>query len=199
MGFNTSVQQFVETLNDLNHYLSHFPEENSKQSDQDEILEIVDQAKAPEWHEAMVNANIEIFEISDGQSVSYFKRLENLEKIKRTNGPNPSSLPVDNTNMYICYRSVGESSKHHKGSNMWCHYCDKNNHNTADFRAIAKFKQQKNACFEAKAGPGKKPLAFLFLFEEINTLKRRLKPEKTTSSKKRKAESILSTEINIPI
>jgi hypothetical protein len=39
-------------------------------------------------------------------------------------------------------------------------------------------------------------LAFLFLFEEINALKRQLKPEKTASSKKRKAESILSTEIN---
>jgi hypothetical protein len=36
-----------------------------------------------------------------------------------------------------------------------------------------------------------------FLFEEINALKRQLKPEKTASSKKRKAESILSTEINL--
>jgi hypothetical protein len=54
---------------------------------------------------------------------------------------------------------------------MWCHYCDKNNHNTPDCRAIAKFKQQKKnkACFEAKAGPGKKSLALLF--EEINALK----------------------------
>jgi hypothetical protein len=83
---------------------------------------------------------------------------------------------------------------------MWCHYCDKNNHNTADCRAMAKFKQKKNikAHFEAKAGPGKKSLAFLF--EEINALKSQLqlKPEKTASSKKRtrKAESILSTEIN---
>jgi hypothetical protein len=82
---------------------------------------------------------------------------------------------------------------------MWCHYCDKNNHNTADCREIAKFKQQKNnkACFEAKAGPRKMSLAFLCLFEEINALKRQLKPEKTASSKKRKAESILSTEINL--
>jgi hypothetical protein len=39
--------------------------------------------------------------------------------------------------------------------------------------------------FEAKAGPGKKALAFLFLFEEIKALKRQLKPEKTASSKKR--------------
>jgi hypothetical protein len=72
---------------------------------------------------------------------------------------------------------------------MWCHYCDKNNHRTAYCRAIAKFKQQKKACFEAKAGPRKKSLDFLF--EEINALKRLLKPEKTASSKKRKAESIL--------
>jgi hypothetical protein len=54
----------------------------------------------------------------------------------------------------------------------------------ADFRAIAEFKQQKNNKnhFEAKAEPGKKYLAFLF--EEINALKRQLKPEKTASSKK---------------
>jgi hypothetical protein len=110
-----------------------------------------------------------------------------------TNSPNPSSLPIDNKKSVTS--SVGKSSKTHKGSNMWCHYCDKNNHNKADCRAIAKFIQQKKACFEAKAGPGKKSLAFLF--EEINALKRQLKPEKAASSKKRKAESILSTDINL--
>jgi hypothetical protein len=63
LGFNTSVQQFVERLNDLNRYLLYFPEENPKQLDQDEIIEILDQAKAldPEWHEAMVNAITDIF------------------------------------------------------------------------------------------------------------------------------------------
>jgi hypothetical protein len=54
----------------------------------------------------------------------------------------------------------------------------------ADCRVISKFKQQKKACFEAKAGPRKKSLAFLSVFEEINTLKRQLKPEKIASSKK---------------
>jgi hypothetical protein len=144
----------------------------------------------------MVNANIDIFEMSYEQSLSYFKRLENLEKIKRTNGPNPSSLPVDNKKSVSVTSSVGKSFKNHEGSNMWCHYCDKNNHNTADCRAIANFKQQKKACFEAKAGPGTKSLAFLVDFEEMNALKRQLNPEKTASSKKRKAKSILSTEIN---
>jgi hypothetical protein len=67
---------------------------------------------------------------------------------------------------------------------MWCNYCDKNNHNKADCRAITKFKQQNKAYFEVKAGPGKKSLAFLF--KVINALKRQLqlKPEKTASSKK---------------
>jgi hypothetical protein len=94
MGLNTSVQKLVGRLNDLNSYLLYFPEENSKQLDQDEIIEILDQAKTrdPEWHEAMVNANIDILEMSYEESVSYFKCLENLEKIRRTNGPNPSSL-----------------------------------------------------------------------------------------------------------
>jgi hypothetical protein len=50
--------------------------------------------------------------------------------------------------------------------------------------------EKNKACFETKAGPGKKSLAFLF--EEINVIKRRLKPGKTASSKKRKAEYILS-------
>jgi hypothetical protein len=64
-----------------------------------------------------------------------------------------------------------------------------NNHNTADCRAIAKFKQQKNnkACFEAKYGPRKK--SFDILFEEVNALKRQLKPEKTAGSKKRTRKS----------
>jgi hypothetical protein len=60
IGLNTSVQQFVERLNDLNRYLLYFPDENPKKLDQDEIIEILDQSNAPEWHEAMVNANIDI-------------------------------------------------------------------------------------------------------------------------------------------
>jgi hypothetical protein len=46
MGLNTSVQQFVERLTDLNHYLLYIPEESAKQLNQDEIIEILDQTKA---------------------------------------------------------------------------------------------------------------------------------------------------------
>jgi hypothetical protein len=111
IGLNTFVQQFVERLNDLNCYLLYFPEENSKQLDQNEIIEILDQDKAPEWHEAMVNANIDIFEMSYEESVSYFKCLGNLEKIRRTNGPNPSSLPVDDEKSGNVTSSIGKHSK----------------------------------------------------------------------------------------
>ena len=59
-----------------------FSEESPKQRDQDEIIEILGQAKPSEWHEAIVAANIDIFE---EESVSYFKLLEDLEKIRCTN------------------------------------------------------------------------------------------------------------------
>jgi hypothetical protein len=57
---------------------------------------------------------------------------------------------------------------------MWCHYCDKNNQNTDDSRAISEIEHRKNfkAFFGAKDGPGKKSLDFLFLFEEIDALKK---------------------------
>jgi hypothetical protein len=95
MGFNTYVQQVVERLNDLNRYLLYFPEQFTNQLDQDEIIEMLDQAKARDrkWNEVMVNnANIYIFEMSYEESVCYFKRWENLEKIRHTNGP--AKVPV---------------------------------------------------------------------------------------------------------
>jgi hypothetical protein len=49
---------FVERPNDLNRYPLYFPEDNPKQLDQDEIIEILNQAKAPEWHAAMVAATL---------------------------------------------------------------------------------------------------------------------------------------------
>jgi hypothetical protein len=64
LGQNVSLQNFIERLNELNRYLLYFPEENPKQLDQDEIIEILDQAKAPEWHAPMVAANIDIFSMT---------------------------------------------------------------------------------------------------------------------------------------
>jgi hypothetical protein len=84
-------------MNSVNRYLLYFLEENPKKLDQDKTIEILDQAKAwyHERHEAMISSNIDIFEMSHDESVSYINRLENLEKIRRTSGANPTSLPVD--------------------------------------------------------------------------------------------------------
>jgi hypothetical protein len=174
-------------------YLLIFPEKNPKQLDQDEIIEILDQAKAtdPSWHEAKINANIENFEMSYEESVSYFKRLKKLEKIRRTNRLNASLLPIDIKKRVSVTSGERKSSENLKGSSLWCWYCDNNTHNTADCKVIAKSKQQKKAQLKTKAGSGKKSLAFHILFEEINALKRQLNPEKTASSKKKKVESIL--------
>jgi hypothetical protein len=59
--------------------------------DQDEIIDIFNEAKAwvSTWHELMVSANINIFEMSYEESVSYFNCLENLEKIRQNDEPDP--------------------------------------------------------------------------------------------------------------
>jgi hypothetical protein len=103
MGLNTSIQQFLERFNDLNCYLLYFMEEHPKQLDQDEIIEILDQVKDwdPGWHEIMANIDIDIFEMSYEESVSYFKRLENLEKIRRTNVPSLATISVENFYVHL--------------------------------------------------------------------------------------------------
>jgi hypothetical protein len=52
LGQNVSVQIFVLRRD----YILCFPKENPKHLDQDEIIEILDQAKAPEWHTVLVAA-----------------------------------------------------------------------------------------------------------------------------------------------
>jgi hypothetical protein len=61
----------------------------------------LDQAKAwnPEWLEAIANSRFDIFEMPYEEYVSYFKHLENLEKIRCTNSPSPASLQVDDNYM----------------------------------------------------------------------------------------------------
>jgi hypothetical protein len=91
MVLNTSVKQFVERKNDLNRYLLYFPEENPKQLDQDEIIEILDQVKTrdSEWHESMVSANIDIFEMSYEEIRVIFPALRELGEDQMHNRSQP--------------------------------------------------------------------------------------------------------------
>jgi hypothetical protein len=88
----------------------------------------------------MFNSNIDIFKMSYEESVSYFKNLQNLEKIRHINSASPSTLPIDNQKGISVTSSVSKSSRNPKASKMWCHYCDKSKQNSADCRAIIKFK-----------------------------------------------------------
>jgi hypothetical protein len=141
----------------------------------------------------MALANIDIFEMDYESAILYFIRLENLDKIRHTYGPAPT-VAVDNNTSFTNIVGTSNTRKKQK-TKIWCHYCDKNNHNTADCREIANAKQHKKAQHGSKVVPGKKALAFLF--EEINSLKKQLKPVQKQNPKKRKAESLLSTEINL--
>jgi hypothetical protein len=107
--------------------------------------------------------------------------LENLETIQRINGPAP--LPVNNRKTIVS-STVGVAVGENKSAKMWCHYYDKNNHNTADCRVIAKANHHKNGHSETKAVPGNQ-----FVKEQLKT--------KIPNSKKRKTESLLSAEINL--
>jgi hypothetical protein len=52
-------------LNNLSFYILNFPEEIPKKK-QKEVIELLDPSKNrdPEWHEAMINDNIDILEMS---------------------------------------------------------------------------------------------------------------------------------------
>jgi hypothetical protein len=73
--------------------------------------------------------------------------------------------------------SLGIHSNNPKSSEICCHYREKNNQNTADCKAVGKFKQENIPCFQARYGTVKKSL--VFLLKEINILKRQLKHERT--------------------
>lgn len=81
------------------------------------ITEILDQNKAIEWHEAVVAASIDTFEISYKESFSYFRRMTNLENIRKIN--RMAILPVEK--MKLVGSSAGKSNSY----SLWCHKCEK--------------------------------------------------------------------------
>jgi hypothetical protein len=133
-------------------YLLYFPEKKYKQGDQDETIEILDQAKArfPEWHEPMVYANIDILKMYYEESLSYFKHFENLEKIRRTNGPNPSLLPVDDKKTVSVTSSVGKS-KYYKVPTYGVTIVTRTTTTRLTAEQVPNLNNRKKACFEAKA------------------------------------------------
>jgi hypothetical protein len=77
---------------------------------------------------------------------------------------------------------------------MWCHYCEKK----TTTQLIAE--QLSNSNIRKRLASSyswiRKTKNSAFFFEEINALKRQLKPEKTAGRKKMKTESLLSTALS---
>jgi hypothetical protein len=88
-----------------------------------------DQAKPSSWNEAIISANIDIFQIDYEEAISYFIPLEKLDKIKRTNGQGPA-IAVDD-NIPVTSRVGIAVCKKKQKIEIWCHYCGKSNYNTA--------------------------------------------------------------------
>ena len=63
----------------MNRYLLYFPGDNPTQLNKEDISEILDCAIPDEWHLAIVKADIDIFAKDIDETVSYLRRLENLE------------------------------------------------------------------------------------------------------------------------
>jgi hypothetical protein len=121
-----------------------------------------------------------------------------LEKIRHTNGPNPSSLPVDDKKRVSVTSSVGKPSKNHiRGPICGVTIVTRTTTTWLIAEQFPILNSRKRLALRAKLNLGRSLWPSCFLFEEINALKRQLKPVKTVSSKKRKSESILSTEINV--
>jgi hypothetical protein len=96
MGLDASVQWLIKKhWNELRWKLLIVSEEYPKQLDQDKIIKITDQTKtwSYKWHEAMVNAIIDIFELTHEESMSDFEWLGNLEKVCWTRSS--ATLPVN--------------------------------------------------------------------------------------------------------
>jgi hypothetical protein len=66
----------------------------------------------------MLNANIDIFDMSYEESVSNFKFLENLEKIEPTNSPGEATIPVITKNIVFVSIIVSKYSNNPKAFNM---------------------------------------------------------------------------------
>jgi hypothetical protein len=73
---------------------------------------------------------------------------------------------------------------------MWYHHCGHNNHKISDFRSIVISKMIRRLALKPKLIL-ERSLWLFFLFEEISELKRQLKPEKSSSNKKKNKENLL--------
>ncbi|KAI2500432.1 transposition [Fragilaria crotonensis] len=138
LGSHT-VRNFATRLRELNNYLPYFPREEgkaepSKLSD-DDLIQILNQAKPEEWQAVILGANIELYKFDFQGTVDYFEKLElrqalEAKRRKVDKSDNPEGTKKGNWNGKSADKMATaktQSSKYKK-----CAHCGRANHTTKD-------------------------------------------------------------------
>ena len=180
-------RNFATRLRELNNYLPYFPREEgkaepSKLSD-DNLIQILNQAKPEEWQSVILGANIELYKFDFQGTVDYFEKLEvrqaleaKRRKVERTDSPDTKKKGNWNKSENKQPTSKPQSAKYKK-----CAHCGRTNHATKD----CWFSQEN----KGKPRPGKKNVSstdknVLMTQEQFNAILERL-PRNLKSGKRK--------------
>ena len=133
-----TVREFSARLQELNNYLPYFPREKEtntappKLADA-ELVEILNHAKPDEWHEAMLGANIDPFDMKWQDAVEYFERLELRQKLQKRIENKSDSDTANTSKKRNNATDRGKKKRKESDKNSeTCTVCKKKGHSTAE-------------------------------------------------------------------
>lgn len=193
---NNTVREFAARLRELNNYLPYFPKENGKPPPEslsdDELIEILNQAKPEEWQAAILGANIEVFDFNFQQTIDYFEKLEVKQKLEKVSRKEKSFLTKNSD------KSEQFVQNKQKNANKVCRYCKRTNHaseecwykNNTNYASKSRPKPNGTGTGTSKTSNNKLGKPITFTQEQFNAICSSLPWDKisgkTQESKKRK-------------
>ena len=134
-----SVQEFTQRLKRLNTYLPYFPRKpdgTKRQSlDEEQMVDILNRAKPNEWHEAMLDADIDPYKMTWDKMVQYFLNLEVMTAIKTKNKGESKNEKNKNKNKRKNNDHEGKNGSDSDGKKPKkpkCKHCGKFGHKSED-------------------------------------------------------------------
>ena len=133
-----TVRNFATRLRELNNYLPYFPREEgkaapSKLSD-DDLIQILNQAKPEEWQSVILGANIELYKFDFQGTVDYFEKLEVRQALeaKRRKVEKPDNPEFKKKGNWNKSENKQPTSKPQSSNYKKCAHCGRTNHATKD-------------------------------------------------------------------
>ncbi len=172
-----TVRNFATRLRELNNYLPYFPREEgkaepSKLSD-DNLIQILNQAKPEEWQSVILGANIELYKFAFQGTVDYFEKLElrqalETERCKVEKTDHPESTKKGNWSKSADKTATAKTQAF---KSKKCAHCGRTNHTTKDcwFNPENKGKQK-----PSKKNVGSTDRNVLMTQEQFNAILERL-------------------------